>query len=148
LRKTGLYFAYGSNLDGRQMRERCPSSLPLCRARLPGHSLDFTYYSTRWKGGAADVVPCSEDVASENVVWGVVYQLDVEELALLDRYEIGYDRVPIAVIDDRDRVHPVLSYSVREKGRFAPSDVYLQKLISWGRRWRFPDTYLEKLGSR
>ena len=151
MRKTGLYFAYGSNLDGRQMRERCPSSLPLCRARLPGHSLDFTYYSTRWQGGAADVVPCSENVVSGNVVsdnavWGVVYQLDVEELALLDRYEIGYDRVPIGVVDDRDRVHEVLSYSVREKGRFAPSDVYLQKLLSWGQRWRFPGAYLERLG--
>jgi gamma-glutamylcyclotransferase len=143
VRKTDLYFAYGSNLDARQMRERCPSSLPLCRARLPGHALDFTYYSTRWSGGAADVIRRAEDV-----VWGVVYQLEAGELELLDRYELGYERVALEVVDDRARVHPVLSYSVREKGSFAPSDVYLQKLLTWGQRWRFPGEYLERLTRR
>jgi gamma-glutamylcyclotransferase len=141
--KTDLYFAYGSNLDARQMRERCPSSLPLCRARLPDHALDFTYYSTRWSGGAADVVP-----SSEALVWGVVYQLDTHEIALLDRYELGYDRIPLEVIDDRARVHKVLSYTVREKGRFPPSDIYLQKLLTWGQRWRFPAEYLGRLTRR
>ncbi len=125
------------------MRERCPSSLPLCRARLRDHDLDFTYYSTRWSGGAADVIQ-----RPEGVVWGVVYQLDAGELALLDRYEVGYDRVSLEVVDDRARVHEVLSYTVREKGRFAPSDVYLQKLLTWGQRWRFPGDYLGKLGRR
>ena len=143
VRKTDLYFAYGSNLDARQMRERCPSSLPLCRARLQDHSLDFTYYSTRWSGGAADVVPQLTEV-----VWGVVYQLDAHEIALLDRYELGYDRVSLDVVDDRARIHRVTSYTVREKGKFAPSDVYLQKLLTWGQRWRFPSAYLEKLGRR
>lgn len=143
MRKTDLYFAYGSNLDARQMRERCPSSLPLCRARLPHHALDFTYYSTRWSGGAADVIRRPADV-----VWGVVYQLEAGELQLLDRYELGYERVALEVVDDRARVHQVLSYSVREKGSFAPSDVYLQKLLSWGQRWRFPGEYLERLTRR
>src|SRR5262245_61711854 len=123
------------------MRERCPSSLPLCRARLRHHALDFTYYSTRWSGGAADVVARPDDV-----VWGVVYQLDGGEIALLDRFELGYDRLALEVVDDRGRIHTALSYSVREKGRFPPSDVYLQKLLTWGERWRFPAEYLERLG--
>jgi hypothetical protein len=143
VRTTDLYFAYGSNLDARQMRERCPSSLPLCRARLPDHVLAFTYYSTRWSGGAADVIERAEEV-----VWGVIYQLDSGEVALLDRYELGYDRISLEVVDDRARIHSVLSYTVREKGSFAPSDVYVQKLVTWGQRWRFPDAYLARLGRR
>ena len=140
---TGLYFAYGSNLDARQMRARCPSSLPLCRARLPHHTLDFTYYSTRWRGGAADVRPRAGDV-----VWGVVYQLDAPEIAVLDGFEVGYDRISVDVVDDRSRVHRALSYTVREKGSFPPSDVYLEKLLRWGERWRFPADYLESVRGR
>jgi gamma-glutamylcyclotransferase (GGCT)/AIG2-like uncharacterized protein YtfP len=139
--RTGLYFAYGSNLDGRQMRERCPSSLPLCRARLPHHGIDFTYYSSRWQGGAADVLPRSGDH-----VWGVVYQLDSADLATLDRFESGYDRIAVEVLDDRGRLHRTLSYTVRSKGSFAPSEVYLDKILRWGERWRFPQAYLERLG--
>jgi hypothetical protein len=139
--RTGLYFAYGSNLDGRQMRERCPSSLPLCRARLPHHCLDFTYYSSRWQGGAADVLPRPGEL-----VWGVVYQLGPDELNALDRFEIGYDRIEVEVMDDRARLHRALSYTVREKGSFAPSQIYLDKIVRWGERWRFPADYLERLG--
>ncbi len=133
-----LYFAYGSNLDAEQMRERCPGSTLRFRARLPDHRLDFTHYSTRWSGGAADVVP-----EPESEVWGVVYER--VDFALLDRFERGYDRVVLRVIDDADRVHEVTSYSVREKSRFAPSDVYLAKILHWAKRWEFPERYLSQL---
>ena len=133
-----LYFAYGSNLDADQMRERCPASRTRFRARLPDHRLDFTHYSTRWSGGAADVVP-----AAHSQVWGVVYER--VDFALLDRFEKGYDRVVLQVLDDDDRVHEVTSYSVREKSRFAPSDAYVAKILHWGRRWEFPEPYLSQL---
>ena len=108
------------------------------RARLPDHQLDFTHYSTRWSGGAADVVP-----APDSQVWGMVYER--VDFALLDRFEKGYDRVVLHVLDDDDRVHEVTSYSVREKSRFAPSDTYVAKLLHWGRRWEFPEPYLSQL---
>ncbi len=133
-----LYFAYGSNLDADQMRERCPGSRMRFRARLPDHQLDFTHYSIRWSGGAADVV-----AAPDSQVWGVVYER--VDFALLDRFEKGYDRVVLHVLDDDDRVHEVTSYSVREKSRFAPSDTYVAKLLHWGRRWEFPEPYLSQL---
>jgi hypothetical protein len=38
---TRTYFAYGSNLDERQMRARCPEAALLCRATLDNHALVF-----------------------------------------------------------------------------------------------------------
>ena len=134
------YFAYGSNLDADQMRARCPSSRPLVRARLTHHRLGFTYFSTRWDGGAADVIPDSEDE-----VWGAVYELDERDLGLLDGFERGYDRVHLEVRGDGGDLYRTTSYCVRSKRDFAPHRVYVEKMLSWGERWRLPPGYLARL---
>lgn len=51
-----LYFAYGSNMNWDQMRERCPSSRFLGIAALPDHRLAFTRGSPKRGCGVADVV--------------------------------------------------------------------------------------------
>jgi len=91
-----LYFAYGSNLDADQMRERCPGGLVRFRARLQAYQLGFTHYSARWRGGAGGL-------------------------------------------------HRAITYSVRIKQDYAPSAVYLEKMIRWAHHWRFPSSYLEWL---
>jgi len=79
-----LYFAYGSNLDWAQMKQRCPLAKFVCRAKLPAHRLAFTLKSARRDCGVADVLP---DQAKD--VWGVVYELPDSELKNLDKRE-GY----------------------------------------------------------
>ncbi|MFI5315717.1 MAG: gamma-glutamylcyclotransferase family protein [Myxococcota bacterium] len=138
-----LYFAYGSNLDAEQMRARCPTARPLGRARLRAHRIAFTHFSTRWNGGAADVVP---DAASS--VWGLLYAMGPGDFARLDPFESGYDRVRLAVEADGPESLQVTSYSVRAKGRFAPHAEYLEKMLRWGARWRLPGDYLAELRSR
>ncbi len=138
-----LYFAYGSNLDAEQMRERCPTARGLERARLPGHHLDFSHYSTRWRGGAADVVP-----DGRAAVWGVVYSMGAEDFARLDRFESGYERVRLEVETAGGERLQVTSYAVRDKGRFAPHPEYLDKILRWGARWRLPGDYLAELQRR
>lgn len=135
-----LYFAYGSNLDADQLRERCPSSNSRCAARLRNHRLDFTYYSTRWTGGAADVLPHSGDD-----VWGVVYELAERDLVRLDRYESGYERVTLSVEGPDGEHYAVITYMVREKRNFPPSDMYLDKILDWAERWNLPPDYLARL---
>jgi hypothetical protein len=77
-----LYFAYGSNLDWAQMKQRCPLAKFVCRAKLPAHRLAFTLKSPRRDCGVADVLP---DQAKD--VWGVVYELLADELKDLDKDE-------------------------------------------------------------
>jgi hypothetical protein len=139
-----LYFAYGSNLDEQQMRERCPGSRALFRARLGGHRLDFTHLSaTRWQGGTADIVP-----DADAMVFGLVYAMGDGDFAKLDRWEGGYDRVGLRVEDDAGVIHEVTSYSVRDKGLFAPHESYLGKILREAERLGFPGDYVAALRAR
>jgi gamma-glutamylcyclotransferase (GGCT)/AIG2-like uncharacterized protein YtfP len=135
------YFAYGSNLDADQMQRRCPSAQPLGRARLWHHRLDFTHLSSRWRGGAADVVPHWGES-----VWGILYDLAVRDLARLDRFEAGYDRVILEVEDPSGLARSAVSYTVRRKGSFRPTRGYLDKMLTWGAHFELPGEYLTRLG--
>jgi gamma-glutamylcyclotransferase (GGCT)/AIG2-like uncharacterized protein YtfP len=77
-----LYFAYGSNMQAPQMKERCPSAKFVCRAKLPSHRLAFTLRSCSRRCGVADIL---RDETNE--VWGVVYELLENELENLDKDE-------------------------------------------------------------
>src|SRR5262249_1227776 len=79
-----LYFAYGSNLDWAQMKQRCPLAKFVWRAKLPAHRLAFTLKSAKRDCGVADVLH-----DQTKVVWGVVYELPYDELKNLDKKE-GY----------------------------------------------------------
>jgi gamma-glutamylcyclotransferase len=96
-----LYFAYGSNLNRRQMRKRCASARVEARAVLPNHALAFGGFSHRWGGAVATVLP----VRGAHVE-GLLYSLDPSELRSLDRHEghpFVYKRVAMFVKDPRGR---------------------------------------------
>jgi gamma-glutamylcyclotransferase (GGCT)/AIG2-like uncharacterized protein YtfP len=89
------YFAYGSNLNLRQMTERCPGHRIVGRARLLEHALAFTGHSERWGGAVATVAP-----VPAAAVDGVVYAITDEHVATLDGFEEHphvYVRQPIHV---------------------------------------------------
>lgn len=76
-------FAYGSNMCSRRLRERTPSARPLGAAQLAGHKL--MWHMAGGDGSAkCDIV---ETGHPEDVVWGVLYEIDVAEKPLLDRAE-------------------------------------------------------------
>jgi hypothetical protein len=74
-----FYFAYGSNMDWAQMKERCPCAKFVCGAKLPSHRLAFTRMSVRRGCGVADIL---RDETQD--VWGVVSELPENELKNLD----------------------------------------------------------------
>ncbi|KAJ5496329.1 hypothetical protein N7463_008316 [Penicillium fimorum] len=125
-----LYFAYGSNLSPAQMKSRCinpiHSATPLAIATLP---------HWRWlicQAGYANVLPrpglrvANQDSetahkipvsGAEDVVYGVLYQMDIDDERILDGYEgvdtcaasaTAGDGVPISV---RPRVQGNGSYN-------------------------------------
>jgi len=51
------YFAYGSNLNHKQMLERCPDSQPRFLATLHNYKLVFVGWSRQWRGGIASIKP-------------------------------------------------------------------------------------------
>ena len=71
------YLAYGSNLNMRQMRQRCPESIPVTSAVILGYRLLF-------RRGVATIEP-KKGAAVPVGIW----QISDEDERSLDRYE-GY----------------------------------------------------------
>jgi gamma-glutamylcyclotransferase (GGCT)/AIG2-like uncharacterized protein YtfP len=90
-----LVFAYGSNLNERQMRARCPSAARVTRAVLPNHALVFAGYSARWGGAVASLAR-----KRGARVHGLVYRVTRFDLLRLDGFE-GY---PFAYLRERKAV--------------------------------------------
>lgn len=138
-----LYFAYGSNMDPVQMRERCPGSRALGAAHLPGWRLTFTRDSPAWGGGVGHI-----EAAPGDDVWGVLWELTDEDLASLDEYEglaVGAyvrDRVTVR-FEERDVEAEV--YFAVPRGFKQPSKRYMSALIRGAEAHGCPDEYVERL---
>jgi len=86
-----LYFAYGSNLAGRRMRERVPGARPRGRARLEGFRLVAD------KPGRDGSAKLNLVRAPDASVWGALWTLAAPDLCVLDRFEVGYERLAVRV---------------------------------------------------
>jgi gamma-glutamylcyclotransferase (GGCT)/AIG2-like uncharacterized protein YtfP len=140
---TTRYFAYGSNMDPRHMQDHCPDARPLGPGRLNGFRLEFTVYSDRWGGGAANIEP-----DPDGHVWGVVWDVTPDDLAALDTY-IGHptyyrrEEVGVAVGDS-----PLVCLTYRvahQRGFVRPTDEYLNRLRSGMRQQGLPPEALDIL---
>jgi len=118
-----LYFAYGSNLDAAQMRQRCPHAAPLGKGVLTGYRLAFGGHSRAWGGPVATVVKEPDDW-----VEGVLYALPRAELALLDRFEghpFAYRRKLLLVTDEAGRRRRAWVYVLPLAEEAPPAPDYL-----------------------
>jgi gamma-glutamylcyclotransferase (GGCT)/AIG2-like uncharacterized protein YtfP len=138
-----LYFAYGSNLHMRQFKRRCPGSNVVGRARLPDYRLAFTRYSTKRKGGVADILP---EPGAE--VWGALYDVGPDDVASLDQYEgvpRAYRREAVRVLDDGGVEREALCYVANQTGHFAPSKMYLGLIVNGAVEHGLPEEYVAAL---
>lgn len=142
--ETVLYFAYGSNLDFAQMKQRCPSARFAGVAKLPGRRLAFTRWSKGRNGAVADAVP---DPAAE--VWGVVYEITAEDLLALDGYEgsapggsrNAYLRERCTVwlnSEDQRPVEVEVYFAVPQENPGLPSRDYRDQILRGARDWGLP----------
>lgn len=142
---TMYYFAYGSNMDAGQMRERCPRARLLGPALLEGYRLGFTIYSPLRKCGCADVL-----VAEGKSVYGLLYKLDADELENMDRFEghpVHYRRTGVTICYGDIEI-PAYTYEVVNKKDFIPtSDAYLNLLRNAAALHGFPIAYQEYLAT-
>ena len=129
-----LYFAYGSNLNKRQMRRRCPESRAVSRAVLHGYRLCFPRGDSEWKGGVAGIEP---DESAH--VEGAVYEVSESDVRSLDRYEAvadgEYTRTLVSVMLPDGREREALTYLATPQpgGSFTPSPRYLQTILEGAR---------------
>ena len=77
-----LYFAYGSNMLTRRLTNRVGGVTKVGIGYVPGRTLTFDKKSTDGSGKCH--CPPSRD---ENRVWGILFQVPVNRMGVLDGYE-------------------------------------------------------------
>ena len=128
------YFAYGSNLNRKQMLERCPNSKPEFIATLPNYKLVFVGWSRQWRGGAVSIRP----FRGEKVL-GAVYEISDRDLGRLDSYE-GYprssNRLNVTVFnEDGEPIQAVTYIKAGQSEETRPSPQYLSVIQQGYRDW-------------
>lgn len=146
-----LYFAYGSNMNWNQMRERCTSSRFVGIAVLSDHELAFTRESVNRGCGVANVV--AEDGVQ---VWGVVYELadfDVGELDASEGFRPGrainsyYRRECLVFLDGEDQRPLTVSayFGDPQPNPALPNAAYQNLILEGARHWHLPGEYIREL---
>lgn len=145
------YFAYGSNLDQVQMAQRCPGVKLIGPAQLTGHRICFPRRSPVRGCAVASV-----ESHADSIVWGVIYELDDEDVSRLDARE-GYDPVNPSAINRYLRIdvsvqHPpktttkAMTYvAVPDDTNGRPSAEYMKHIIGGAVAHGFPDDYVQML---
>ncbi|MFW5946620.1 MAG: gamma-glutamylcyclotransferase family protein [Candidatus Natronoplasma sp.] len=149
------YFAYGSNLNKEQMKERGIVIKDTAIAELPGWRLAFTIYSNTWNGGVGDIIP-----DPKKKVEGIVYTISYDNLKSLDIYEgrkveddmeVGMYRRQYLPVKKADGWKTVLTYLVnrpiehKSTADCKPSKDYLETIISGAEEHGLSEGYLKWL---
>ncbi|MEK7130751.1 MAG: gamma-glutamylcyclotransferase family protein [Patescibacteria group bacterium] len=143
------YFAYGSNMDVEQLKERFKKISDanfsvIGIAILPKYDFRFNKKSTVDGSGKANII---SDQKSE--VEGVIFELTDEQFKVLDEIEKGYHRKNITVNLQKQSIK-VITYiaDIRSlcKG-LSPTEEYLEKITKGAKYFNLSKSYQEKLSS-
>jgi gamma-glutamylcyclotransferase len=146
-----LYFAYGSNMDWAQMKERCRSARFVGAAVLQSYRLAFTRKSLKRGCGVADAVP---DDGWE--IWGVVYEIDDLDIGRLDasegyrpgRMRNSYFRNECRVLLDGDGTQPLTVFTYfgdPQPSPPLPNTEYMNHILTGAKHWHLPVKYMNEL---
>jgi gamma-glutamylcyclotransferase len=139
------YFAYGSNMLTERLRERVPSAMPIGIGQLPGHALRWDKRSARDASGKCDAEATG---LQEDVVWGVVFELDPDEKPALDQAEglgAGYLEKNVNVLTDAGSVRAVTYYATDKDPSLRPYHWYKALVIAGAREHGLPIGYRSRL---
>lgn len=129
------YFAYGTDLNKKQMAERCPDSKPLFTVALPNYKLIFAGWSRQYRGGIASIKSFRGDR-----VRGALYEISELCLRRLDKYE-GYpgncNRFKVTVFDaDSEPIEAIAYIKAGQLEETQPAKEYLAIIQQGLRDWR------------
>ena len=150
-----LYIAYGSNLNKRQMRQRCPTARPLGTRLVENCRLVFR--------GVADIVH-EEGCATPIGLW-LINQPDERALDGYEGVHRGLYRKEQLEVEFNGKQRPALVYIMDSEGVYPPTQNYadairqgykdfgldtkhLDQAIAWAYEHKRPDQQTERRRSR
>ena len=141
-----LNFAYGSNMSSHRLRARTPSARSLGPARLPGHRLAWC------KKGSDGSAKCHivETGRSDDVVWGVLYEIDIDEKRLLDEAEglgVHYVHRDVRVDTDAGAVDAGAYFAIDSDDSLQPFDWYVGFVLAGAVEHALPPEYVAAIGA-
>jgi gamma-glutamylcyclotransferase len=139
------YFAYGSNMLTARLRERVPSATAIGIGQLVGHALRWDKRSWRDGSGKCDAEATSR---KDDVVWGVLFELDPEDKPALDKAEgvgAGYLEETVNVLTEAGPVTAVTYYATDKDASLRPYRWYKELVIAGAREHGLPASYRSRL---
>jgi hypothetical protein len=130
------YFAYGINLNKKQMAETSPQSKPKFVATLYNYKLMFTGWTRQWHGGIATIKRSTNDK-----VKGAIYEVPDIEWGKLDKAEDcpgNFERIKILVNDEDGESIEATTYikkGLLQAGESKPSPEYLEIIRQGYKDW-------------
>ena len=121
------YFAFGSNMSAQRMHERLGWSPSRSGVILPDYEMVFNKHSN--DGGKANIM-CSPG----DLVEGILYSVNEEDLLILDKYEgvadKQYKRYDIEVQNHDKNSIATVAYKALNTGKVsAPTEEYLNYIL-------------------
>lgn len=136
------YFAYGSNMNHRQMNERCPTAKFITRAKLNGYKFVYDGYTSSRNGAVANIIK-----SDNNIVEGGLFEIDNDCLHALDKYEgypSYYERQIVEVEDDNDNSYQAIVYLRKPQKLGKPSDEYRDIVLKGARDCGLTEEYIRR----
>ena len=121
-----LYFAYGSNMSAARMKQRLGWEAPRRAASLKDFQLVFD------QAGFNDPSWSPANIRSEQggLVDGMVYEVEENDLKILDGYEKYYQRLEVRVMATQEKNLDAVTYlSKKSCGEKPPTQEYLNFLL-------------------
>jgi hypothetical protein len=172
-RGTLLMFSFGANIDPSRLRSRGVSPSASLLARAPGYRLNFIH-----RGGYATIDEVCDEVWDQPAAddesapardhpkppvphppggaWGAVHRISRSELALVRRWEVGYETREIDAMVRADPDSPevrvralvfVTRRSARLRRSVPPFREYAEKICAGAEVMRAPPAYRDMLAA-
>ncbi|MFQ6020082.1 MAG: gamma-glutamylcyclotransferase family protein [Dehalococcoidia bacterium] len=133
-----LYFAYGSNMDEQQMRNRCPGAVRGGKARLRDYEFRIN------KRRKATIVPSP----GQNT-WGVLWNITASHERALDCYEgvksETYRKKTVEVFLTSGTKERALTYIASDCSVGSPEPDYMERILRGAKEADLPPDYIKVL---
>lgn len=133
------YFAYGSNMNHDQVKERCSNFIFVKRVFLKGYRFVYDRNSKKRAGPVANIL-----TSRYRTVYGGLYEINKDNLESLNGHEKNYKIASVNVKDEESNSYEAVVYLRDKQKRGKPNELYRKIVIKGAKDYGFPSEYIMK----